>query len=408
MKVGIWIDEHINPAVGGGFSYATQLVQRIDAHTFPEHIDVVFVSYQHGLESFQKEVVHLKESKRELPLVQRVVHQIANRFYRFRKKAAALKAKRDALRQDETTAQLKAQKIDLVYYMSQMQQYVSDYPFITTNWDVAHLSMPPFPEIVDKGELKRRRVWYDYTLPKATAVFVESEAGKQELIDLVKVDPDKVFIVPLFPGGIVTLDVPDKEQHEILEQFGLQPETFMFYPAQFWKHKNHDTLVKAFGQFHQEFPNVKLVFSGSDKGNLKEVQQLVQTLGIADQVSFLGFISNEALHTLYRHAIALVMPTFLGPTNMPPLEAASLGCPVLCSDFDGHREQLGNGAIYFDPASEESINKALLKIMDPEVRTALIANANEVRETSTFTSRHALDCIHQHFLTIHNTVFASS
>jgi glycosyltransferase involved in cell wall biosynthesis len=53
------------------------------------------------------------------------------------------------------------------------------------------------------------------------------------------------------------------------------------------------------------------------------------------------------------------MPTFYGPTNIPPLEAMALGCPVAASKIYGMPEQLGDAALFFDPRSIEGIAQAM-------------------------------------------------
>jgi glycosyltransferase involved in cell wall biosynthesis len=57
------------------------------------------------------------------------------------------------------------------------------------------------------------------------------------------------------------------------------------------------------------------------------------------------------------------MPTLLGPTNMPLLEAYYIGCPVICSDLEGHREILENNALYFNPLSWQEILKKMKTIL---------------------------------------------
>ncbi|HZH66514.1 MAG TPA: glycosyltransferase, partial [Flavisolibacter sp.] len=68
---------------------------------------------------------------------------------------------------------------------------------------------------------------------------------------------------------------------------------------------------------------------------------------------------GEEIYTFYKHALALVMPTFLGPTNMPLLEAEALGCPVICSNLKGHWEMLGEHACYVEPNNPESIYQGM-------------------------------------------------
>ena len=63
-----------------------------------------------------------------------------------------------------------------------------------------------------------------------------------------------------------------------------------------------------------------------------------------EDVKILGYVLNEEMVWLYRHARAMVMPTHLGPKNIPQLEAIELGCPVATSRIYGLPEQVRDGA----------------------------------------------------------------
>ena len=71
--------------------------------------------------------------------------------------------------------------------------------------------------------------------------------------------------------------------------------------------------------------------------------------GVRDSVSYYGHVDTGELKFLYSNALALVFPSLLGPNNFPPLEAMYNGCPVIVSNLEGHKEQLGSSALYFDP-----------------------------------------------------------
>jgi glycosyltransferase involved in cell wall biosynthesis len=159
-------------------------------------------------------------------------------------------------------------------------------------------------------------------------------------------------------------------------------------------------LVKAFKIVHNANPDLKLVFTGSDKGNENYIRELVSELGLDTKVLFLGFVSNLELKTLYKKAISLVMPTFLGPTNMPLLEARSLGCPIVCSDLDGHREQLGEGALYFDHRSYSDIASKMMEILDNGLRNNQIAVANEIEKTSVFNLGSAIESVNKNLMSV--------
>ncbi|MFT5171733.1 MAG: glycosyltransferase involved in cell wall biosynthesis [Candidatus Marinamargulisbacteria bacterium] len=92
-------------------------------------------------------------------------------------------------------------------------------------------------------------------------------------------------------------------------------------------------------------------------------------MGVRDLVRYIGFAPNEELVSLYRQSLALVMPTFLGPTNMPPLEAFSLGVPVLYSGQEDLKSFVSEKALLLDLADPGSFSMQLLKVIDadPEV-----------------------------------------
>jgi glycosyltransferase involved in cell wall biosynthesis len=71
--------------------------------------------------------------------------------------------------------------------------------------------------------------------------------------------------------------------------------------------------------------------------------------------------------------LALVMPTYFGPTNLPPLEAVTLGCPVIYSDLPGCREQMRGAALYCDLADVSSLaNHLAALIRDAALRERLL------------------------------------
>ena len=123
---------------------------------------------------------------------------------------------------------------------------------------------------------------------------------------------------------------------------------------------------------------VGAIFSGGDQGNLAYIKSYVRKMKLENRVRFVGFVDNEEIPELYRQSLALVMPSYFGPTNLPPLEAFGLGVPVLYSDKEGLREQVGNAALLMDltdPGSMADYLKNLIE--DPQLRMRLIEAGKE-------------------------------
>ena len=106
--------------------------------------------------------------------------------------------------------------------------------------------------------------------------------------------------------------------------------------------------------------------------------------GLHDQLIFTGFISNKELMSLYKYSIALIMPTFFGPTNIPPLEAFKIGVPVIYPDLDGLRHQVGDAALLMNLYDPNTLSDCLYKlIIDKDLRNDLINKGFKMTDKNT-------------------------
>ena len=85
-----------------------------------------------------------------------------------------------------------------------------------------------------------------------------------------------------------------------------------------------------------------MVLVGSEKNSLRRIKKEIAKNDLQNNVEILGFVSDKQITYLYKHAVALVMPSYFGPTNIPPLEAMALGCPTIVSDRYAMGEQVGD------------------------------------------------------------------
>jgi glycosyltransferase involved in cell wall biosynthesis len=127
------------------------------------------------------------------------------------------------------------------------------------------------------------------------------------------------------------------------------------------------------------------VFAGSDQGALESVRKQAADLKLSNRLNILGFVPSEHMPYLYKGCVALVMPTYFGPTNLPPLEARALGVPVIYSDLPSFREQMGDEALYIDLEDPASLAEQLELLM----ATGLPATAQSSPQTEEPVSAYA-------------------
>ena len=140
------------------------------------------------------------------------------------------------------------------------------------------------------------------------------------------------------------------------------PDKYIFYPAVFFPHKNHKNLILAAKKLKDRDIMVKLVFTGQENEYRRKIKKLVDQNDMTDQVIFIGRISDNDMLYAYRNARAMVMPTLEGPTNIPPLEAMLLGCPVAVSRIGAMPEQVGTDGLTFDPKDVDEISTILERL----------------------------------------------
>jgi glycosyltransferase involved in cell wall biosynthesis len=249
-----------------------------------------------------------------------------------------------------------AQKCDLWLFPAQdAWSYRIPVSALVTIHDLMHRYEKRFQEVSSRGIYERRERDYRQVCNWARGVLVDSEVGKQQVIESYDADPNKIYILPFVPPRYIY----GGGQPEDFDQRHQLPRKFLFYPGNFWDHKNHKSLVCAIKMLKSKYRDLTMVFVGQKRHGYESICELVEKLGLSKNVFILGRVPDQDMAEFYRRARGLIMPTFFGPTNIPPLEANALGCPVAVSRIYGMPGQLGDAAIYFDPSSVEDIAKAI-------------------------------------------------
>lgn len=254
--------------------------------------------------------------------------------------------------------------IELVYFTSPTPyaQRLERLNYFYTVWDLCHRDELEFPEVRHDREFESRERLYRAVLPKAARVFVDSEQGARQLARRYAVDAERIRVLAFSPSRDTQVSEPAYEAHfvDVRQTYGIDGD-YVFYPAQFWAHKNHVYLLEALHALEARHGiRLSAVFSGGDIGGAQAfVAERARALGLADRVKFIGFVPGRLLPYLYRQSLALVMPTYFGPTNIPPLEALMHGTPVVYPQGLAQASGLEAGALTIDLADPDTLVERL-------------------------------------------------
>jgi glycosyltransferase involved in cell wall biosynthesis len=344
-RIGLFLG--IEPHAGGMFQYAQSLLEAL--RSFPSdyeiHVACANDAWVSVLKNYPFQVTYLKRGALGL-------------------KFAALSMLLQlplwlTTRVNPIAAQLRRLRCDLWIFPAQdAVAYQAGVPFVATIHDLMHRYEPHFPEAASGWRHSIREHRFRNLAKKSCAILVDSEVGRHHVVESYGTDPQKIFPLPYIPPRYI---LESKEPSNFDERYPL-PKKFFFYPAQFWAHKNHRALIDAAAAIRTGCPDIHVVFTGGKRHAYEGIAAYVVRAGIQSHVTFSGYVPDEYLPGFYRRARALIMPTFFGPTNIPPLEAIACGCPVAVSRIYGMPEQLGDAALYFDPHSVTEMAEIIQKL----------------------------------------------
>jgi glycosyltransferase involved in cell wall biosynthesis len=354
INVALFLNSDLNS--GGGFQYESMVMRIIENNHFEGSINFKYYSTSSKKIKYENSNTDIKTLNENF--FQKIHRKCLENFFIF-KALSKLKLSLSSIER-----KLLNDEIDIVYFLSPngIAFGLTKIPYIFTLWDLGHLDLVEFPEMSYNQEFESRELLYQKSLKKAFRVFVDSNFGKDRVIEKYNIDDDRVEVLKFLPN-IPPLN--DINYLDIKKKYNIKNE-FIFYPAQFWAHKNHIYILKALSTLRAKSIDIDVVFSGFDKGNLQYVLKKSEEFGIRDLVHYVGFISDPEKPYFYNQSLALVMPTYLGPSNIPPLEAFAYGTPVVYSDLPFFREQTGEAAFYVNLNRSDDLVENLIEIKNNE------------------------------------------
>jgi len=231
--------------------------------------------------------------------------------------------------------------------------------YIPKNVVITIHDLRPLTKFWDRNEIKRK-IFIFYlkrALKHSTKIIAVSNTVAKELKQNFKGTDKKIEIICEFIDDKFINQ--NKSRHRIFDYH------YILFIGNKRKHKNLSLLIKAFAIIKEKIPHYFVIVGDKEKER-DEVDILIEKLNIQERVIQFIKPSDEVIISLYKFADLFVFPSLFEGFGLPPLEAVSLGCPVVLSDIPILREIFGEAGFYFNPYSEEDLAKAILKVISNE------------------------------------------
>ncbi len=243
-------------------------------------------------------------------------------------------------------------------------------PFAFTLHDLQEKHFPEHFSLITRG-WRHATNWL--LTSRAKQIICESSYVKTDIVRYFDVPAARIAVIPAPPISSLSRAKLDAASASALRAKFNLPDVYIFYPAQFWPHKNHLRLIEAFAKVTNCFPKCGLVLTGQKRVDYAKVMQRAQKLNIAERIFHVGHIDQTDLAALYQGATIVAVPTLFESISLPIYEAFSLGTAVCASNVVALPEQVGAAGLLFNPFSVDDIAESMFRLLkSPDLRRQLI------------------------------------
>jgi glycosyltransferase involved in cell wall biosynthesis len=247
--------------------------------------------------------------------------------------------------------------VDLVHSLASTAPLWGPFRRVVTVHDLIYARFPDaHAGIRDKG----MRVLVPAGIRRCTRVIADSNSTRDDLVELLGVQPGIVDVVPLGLGA--TRRCEPLAQAEVRECLKLGERDVILSLSAKRPHKNLPALLGALARIPAPQRPV-LVLPGYATGHEHDLRQRIAALGVAEDVRLVGWLAERELEGVWAIARAFVFPSLYEGFGLPVLEAMARDVPVACSNASSLPEVAGDAALLFDPRDEAQIATAIERLL---------------------------------------------
>jgi len=214
---------------------------------------------------------------------------------------------------------------------------------------------------------------------RSNRVIACSHYMREQIADIFGVEEERVSVIP---NGIDPDDLPPADPERLAQlraDFAAPDEKLVLLIGRLVYEKGFQLALEAMPTVLASAPRTRFLVAGSGTHEA-ELKRQAQELGLMKHGTFLGWIGDDVLHSLYRIADLTVVPSIYEPFGLVALEAMASGCPCIVADTGGLREVVPHEEVglRFRPRDPDALAEVALRVLsDDELGQRLVAEAYE-------------------------------
>jgi glycogen(starch) synthase len=212
---------------------------------------------------------------------------------------------------------------------------------------------------------------------RADQVITCSHYMRGHVADVYGLDERRVHVIPngIDPADLTTID----DLETLRARFAAPHERLVLLVGRLVYEKGFHLALEALPRLIDRVGDVRFLVAGSGTAEA-ELKRQARALGLDDHGTFMGWIGDDVLHSLYRISDLVVVPSIYEPFGLVALEAMASGCPCIVADTGGLREVVPNAEVGLRFRSQDSraLGRMMQRVLtDADLRDRLITEASE-------------------------------
>ncbi len=252
-------------------------------------------------------------------------------------------------------------KLDLFFSPNHYAPRFCPVPSVISIMDLSYIY---FPKLFKKTDLIKLKNWTENSVRNAAKIITIRNYSRDSIIKYYKVDPDKINVT--YPGynNLVYKQYISSDVEKIKRKYGL--DNYLIFVGTIQPRKNLMSLIAAYSDLLRKYPNLQLVIIGKKGWMYEDFFKKITDPVYKNKIIYLGYVDMIEIGKLYNGAACFVLPSFYEGFGLTVIEAMASGCPVCLSNVTSLPEIAGDWGSYFNPNYNESIKKAIDKIISPD------------------------------------------
>jgi glycogen(starch) synthase len=199
---------------------------------------------------------------------------------------------------------------------------------------------------------------------RSDRVIACSHFMREQIADIFAVGEERITVIP---NGIDPDDMPVEDRDELTRlrsEFAAPDQSLVLLIGRLVYEKGFQLALEAMPRVIEAVPNTRFLVAGSGTHEA-ELHRQAEELGLMEHGTFLGWIGDDVLHSLYRIAELTVVPSIYEPFGLVALEAMASECPCIAADTGGLREvvPVDGAGLRFRASDPEHLAEAAIQVL---------------------------------------------